>query len=188
MPEDLLQIPTSTTEWRKSNILIVDDEPGILRQVERDLLLEDFQLLKAASGEEGLKIIEKEPVHVIISDQKMGEGMNGTRFLAEARKRRPHLLGIILSAYSESNDVLAALVYDPLGVYLPARGMMEATDGTRRMSIPASRQFTEVFAAEFRARLEKIRERLSAIRIPILPLCTHEPVTEQVLTALGKRR
>ncbi len=88
------------------------------------------------------------------------------------------------------NDVLAVLVYDPLGVYLPANrdSQMQATDGTRQMSVPASEDFSERFAAEFRARLEQIRQRLRAVRIPILPLCTHEPVTEQVLAAIGKRR
>lgn len=86
------------------------------------------------------------------------------------------------------NDVLAVLVYDPSGLRLPTAGQMEATDGQRRMSVPDGAQFAERFEAEFRARCDQIRERLRAIRIPILPICTHEPVTEQVAAALGGRR
>lgn len=85
------------------------------------------------------------------------------------------------------NDVLAVLVYDPLGAQLPASGKMEATDGKRRVSIPENARFQERFAAEFRARSERLRDRLRAIRIPVLPLCTHEPVPEQVMAALGRR-
>lgn len=84
------------------------------------------------------------------------------------------------------NDVLAALVYDPLGICLPQCGEMDATDGERRAPVPAGGEFAEAFAAQFRARLEAIRSRLRAIRIPILPLCTHEPVPQQVLAALGR--
>ena len=85
------------------------------------------------------------------------------------------------------NDVLAALVYDPLGAQLPADGKMEATDGRRRFCIPASARFQQQFAAEFRARGSQIRDRLRSIRVPVLPLCTHEPVPEQVMAALGGR-
>lgn len=85
------------------------------------------------------------------------------------------------------NDVLAVLVYDPLGAQLPASGKMEATDGRRRVSIPENARFQEQFAAEFRGRCEQLRDRLRSIRVPVLPLCTHEPVPEQVMAALGRR-
>jgi uncharacterized protein (DUF58 family) len=85
------------------------------------------------------------------------------------------------------NDVLGVLVYDPLGARLPASGNMDATDGRRRVSIPETAQFQEQFAAAFRWRSEQVRDRLRAVRIPVLPLCTHEPVPEQVMAALGRR-
>jgi uncharacterized protein (DUF58 family) len=86
------------------------------------------------------------------------------------------------------NDVLAVLIYDPLGARLPEAGQLEATDGRQQLPVPSGEQFAERFETEFRLRCERIRERLRAIRIPILPICTHEPVTEQVLAALGRRR
>ena len=86
------------------------------------------------------------------------------------------------------NDVLAVLVYDPLGIQLPGLEGMHATDGSEQLQIPSDAQFTNRFEDVFRQRVEQIRERLRAIRIPILPLCTHEPVAEQVRAALGERR
>lgn len=83
------------------------------------------------------------------------------------------------------NDVLAVLVYDPAGIRVPASGFMEATDGRQRVAIPAGSQFARAFETEFRKRCEQLRERLRALRIPILPICTHDPIPEQVLAALG---
>jgi len=85
------------------------------------------------------------------------------------------------------NDVLAVLVYDPLGIHLPASGQMEATDGQLRVAVPVDSEFHTQFETAFRARAEQIRQRLRSIRIPVLPICTHEPVPQQVLTALGRR-
>jgi uncharacterized protein (DUF58 family) len=85
------------------------------------------------------------------------------------------------------NDVLAVLVYDPLGIHLPATGHMEATDGERSVAVPVGSQFHTEFETAFRARADQIRQRLRAIRIPVLPVCTHEPVPQQVLSALGRR-
>ena len=86
------------------------------------------------------------------------------------------------------NDVMAALVYDPLGIRLSAVGQMTATDGPRRLSVPAGESFADRFEAEFRTLGSQLKERLGALRIPILPICTHEPVVEQVRTALGTAR
>ncbi len=85
------------------------------------------------------------------------------------------------------NDVLAVLVYDPLGVRLPISQAIEATDGVQRVTVPKGEPFAKRFEDEFRVRCDRIRERLRAIRIPLLPICTHEPVTQQVLAALGGR-
>jgi len=85
------------------------------------------------------------------------------------------------------NDVLAVLVYDPLGIHLPASGQMEATDGQRRVAVPVGSRFHTQFETAFRARADQIRQRLRSIRIPVLPICTHESVPQQVLTALGRR-
>ena len=86
------------------------------------------------------------------------------------------------------NDVLAVLVYDPLGVRLPAVGQMEATDGQRRITVSRGDPFAKRFEAAFQVRCDQIRERLRAVRIPILPICTHEPVAEQVAAALGGKK
>lgn len=86
------------------------------------------------------------------------------------------------------NDVLATLVYDPLGVSLPELAGADFTDGSRAATVDVDSKVNERFIEEFRRLSETIRTRLRAIRIPVLPICTHEPVAGQVMTALGERR
>ena len=86
------------------------------------------------------------------------------------------------------NDVLAVMIYDPLGIRLPVQGQMAATDGRQQIAVPEDGQFEDRFEAAFRDRCDALREKLTAIRIPILPICTHDPVKDQVLAALGQRR
>ena len=86
------------------------------------------------------------------------------------------------------NDVLAILVYDPLGIRLPSASPLVATDSQRQFFIPEGDPFSQHFEEQFQARCDQIRERLDAIRIPILPICTHDPVPEQIQQALGRRR
>lgn len=85
------------------------------------------------------------------------------------------------------NDVLAVLVYDPAGIRFPVSGLMEVTDGQRRSAIPEDSHFVQAFETQFLKRCSQLRERLRALRIPILPICTHDPIPEQVLAALGGR-
>lgn len=83
------------------------------------------------------------------------------------------------------NDVLACLVYDPLGISFPVSSPLRLTDGTNLRTILPDRNFEENFRRAFMERCTELRSILDAIRIPILPICTHEPVLDQVLYALG---
>ena len=50
---------TSIQKLPRCNILIVDDEPKILEQLEQDLAFEDFNMIKVHSAEEGLKWLKE---------------------------------------------------------------------------------------------------------------------------------
>jgi uncharacterized protein (DUF58 family) len=96
-----------------------------------------------------------------------------------------HQLATRLAAH---NDVLAALVYDPLGAELTSPHELQATDGEQQLSMATDARFAQRFQDAFRARCDQLRQRLRSIRIPILPICTHDPVIDQVLSALGSHR
>lgn len=93
----------------------------------------------------------------------------------------------LITKLAGHNDVLAALTYDPLGIRIPGGQSVEATDGQRRTQFHANASFNQRLQAEFQQRADRIRLRLRGIRVPALPLCTHEPVVDQLRAALGAR-
>ncbi|MBK7945934.1 MAG: response regulator [Flavobacteriales bacterium] len=88
-------------------VLFVDDEDNNLKAF-RASFRREMEVLVAPSGNEALKILEKEPVHVIVSDQRM-PGMSGSEFLAIARQRHPQIMRMLLTGYSDLEAVVKAV-------------------------------------------------------------------------------
>jgi PAS domain S-box-containing protein len=94
------------TSNERPTILVVDDEQSILDALE-DLLEDDFTILKATSGVEGLKLMDQHTVSVVLSDQKM-PGMKGEEFLA--RVAASHVTTrVLLTGYTDFEDLVRAV-------------------------------------------------------------------------------
>ncbi len=93
---------------KRYRILAVDDEVNILHSLRRLLRKENYELLLANSAEEGLNILEKGEVNLIISDQRM-PGMKGVEFLKRVMELYPDTIRIILSGYTDVNAITAAI-------------------------------------------------------------------------------
>ena len=91
----------------------------------------------------------------------------------------------LVSSIAAHNDVLAVMTYDPFGISLPRQAGLEVTDGAVTREVPTGERFQGAFEACFKERVDAIRGVLGSLRIPILPLCTHDPVGEQLRVALG---
>ena len=88
-------------------ILVVDDEPANTRMLER-FLRNDFEVISAGSGSEGLDLLTIHDVALIISDQRMPE-MTGVEFLMRSAEMRPHCVRIILTGYTDASSLVDAL-------------------------------------------------------------------------------
>ncbi len=93
---------------KKHTVLFVDDEQRVLKSIKRGLIGEPYRTIFAASGMEALEILAEKPVEVIVSDMKMPE-MNGLELLQEVAKRHPEIIRLVLSGYSHTSTVLAAV-------------------------------------------------------------------------------
>ena len=89
-------------------VLCVDDEENILNSLKRLLRNENYRLLTASNGPEGLRILRENQVHVIISDQRMAE-MSGIEFLACVKEEYPDTIRIILTGYTEVDTITEAI-------------------------------------------------------------------------------
>lgn len=89
-------------------VLCVDDEQNISHSLKRLLRKEAYRLLTASSGAEGLKLLEENDVHLVISDQRMPE-MSGTEFLSIVKERYPHAIRIVLTGYTEVDAITESI-------------------------------------------------------------------------------
>jgi len=89
-------------------VLLVDDEPDILRSFQRQLR-KDFSITTATSGAEGLKLIETEkPFAVVVSDFQMPE-MDGIRFLQQFKAKSPDTTRVMLTGQADLNVAMEAV-------------------------------------------------------------------------------
>ena len=91
----------------KHAILLVDDELANLQKLKRTFL-EEFQVHEATSGEAALELLREREVVAIITDQRM-PGMSGVEFLRESLQVRPEVIRIILTGYTEVEDLMDAI-------------------------------------------------------------------------------
>lgn len=89
-------------------VLCVDDERNILTCLNRLLRKENYRLLTASSGEEGLELLANNAIHLVMSDQRM-PGMNGTDFLAKVKEIYPDIVRIILTGYTEIDSIMNSI-------------------------------------------------------------------------------
>ena len=94
-------------------VLIVDDEVRSLESLKR-LLSEDFVVKIASNVEEAEALLRTEWVQIILCDQRMPD-MTGVEFLKKVREQWPDVIRMIISGYTDSEDIISAL--NDAGVY-----------------------------------------------------------------------
>lgn len=99
-------------------ILCVDDEQNILNVFKRVFLDNNYMILCATSGQDGLKMLEQEDVQIVISDYRMPV-MNGIEFLKEVCKRWPQTVRIMLSGYADTAAVVSAINEGQIYKFIP---------------------------------------------------------------------
>jgi two-component system response regulator HupR/HoxA len=80
-------------------VLFVDDEPDILEIADLNYA-GDFRLFTASNGTAALDIVAREPIVVLVTDQRM-PGMTGLELIRTARARRPDMIPSLLTGYGD---------------------------------------------------------------------------------------
>src|ERR671916_455388 len=106
-------------------LLTVDDDPQVLRAIERDLRRHfgrDYRVVGADSGDAALDALDElqrrdEPVALLLADQRMPH-MTGVEFLEQARDRVPDAKRVLLTAYADTEAAIRAINTVRLDYYL----------------------------------------------------------------------
>nr|WP_272907714.1 sigma-54 dependent transcriptional regulator [Hydrogenophaga sp. SL48] len=94
-------------------VLVVDDEVRS-QDAMRRTLDEDFTVFTASSADEARGLLQRQPVSVILCDQRM-PGVTGVTFLKEVREQWPETVRIVISGYTDSEDIIAGI--NEAGIY-----------------------------------------------------------------------
>ena len=95
------------TSRKPAHLLLVDDDPGLLKLLGMRLVSEGYSVVTAESGQEGLKVLSREKIDLVISDLRMDE-MDGLQLFTEIQKQQPGMPVIILTAHGSIPDAVAA--------------------------------------------------------------------------------
>ncbi len=100
-------IPQAAPE-ASATLLFVDDEANILSSLKRLFRPQGYRIFTAESGAQGLEIMARETIDLVISDMRMPE-MNGAQFLERVREGWPEPVRILLTGYAEIGATIEAI-------------------------------------------------------------------------------
>lgn len=89
-------------------VLFLDDEPNILKAIQRLLRNEPMRVLTATDPNEALDILRETPIQVVVTDQRM-PSMSGVDFLSAVRDQHADMVRIMLTGYTEMNIAVEAI-------------------------------------------------------------------------------
>ena len=117
----------ATPASQRPVLLTVDDDPLVLRAVERDLrqnqfLSSSFRIMRSSSGQDALDLLAKveergESVAMFLVDYRMPQ-MNGMEFLVKAIEQEPDARRVLLTAYADTDAAIRAINEVKLDYYL----------------------------------------------------------------------
>ena len=152
-------------------ILCVDDERNVLRALQRIFLDDDYEIVIAGSGEEGLKVMEESgPFQVVISDYRMPI-MDGVEFLKAVYVRWPETVRIVLSGYADAGAIVAAINEGHIYRFIPKPWNDEELRITIQNSLERfflqkrNRELLEDLAAVNQALEEKVQLRTEQLEL-----------------------
>ncbi len=109
----------------KPVLLTIDDDPGVLRSLERDLRMEygsRFRVLGVDSGATALEVLQKlklrnQPLALLLVDQRMPH-MTGVECLQQAMQLFPEAKRVLLTAYADTDAAIRAINLVKIDYYL----------------------------------------------------------------------
>ncbi|WP_282498075.1 two-component system response regulator GlrR [Pantoea stewartii] len=123
-----------------AHLLLVDDDPSLLKLLGMRLSSEGYQVTTAASGPDALRLLQKEKIDLVISDLRMDE-MDGLALFGEIQKRHMGLPVIILTAHGSIPEAVAATqqgVFSFLTKPVDRDALYKAIDEALAQRVPVS--------------------------------------------------
>ena len=146
-------------------VLLVDDDPGLLRLLSIRLSAEGYDVETNESAEEALIAVNRFQPDVVLTDLRMAR-MDGIELLQELQERSPGLRVIIMTAHGTIPDAVKATQSGAFGFITKPIEKDELLDHVRRaVEVSGTAEFDEDWATSIITRNHVMRERLSQARM-----------------------
>ena len=180
-----------------ATLLLVDDEPNVLSSLKRLLRPQGYRIFTAESGAEGLEIMARDTVDLVISDMRMPE-MNGAQFLEQVNQRWPDAIRILLTGYAEIGATIDAINKGHIYRYiskpwedndivlsiqhaLRQKQLERANRGLEDLTRKQNEELKDLNAnleAKVKARTEELRQTMGFLEV------THEKLKKGFITSI----
>ncbi len=168
-PRRVITSRTAPPRERSGNVLVVEDQPAILRMVTRGLESAGFDVHQARTGEEAQGLVREEPssIELLVTDVVL-PGMSGVALAKWMRARRPDLPVVFISGYMGDELGMDLDIGMPIA-FLPkpfsAAELVERADLVLELSRPSSRGGEILMATPHVRDVEALRHLLGRIGI-----------------------
>src|SRR5688572_2190359 len=182
---------------KRHTILVVDDEPDVVKSV-KDLLRLDYRVIGATSAAEGMDFLHKEEVHVVMTDQRM-PATTGVEFLKHVRGEAPEAVRLLFTGYADIHAVIDAINQGNVYRYItkpwdPDELQALIREACERYDLIVERKLLLAEVQHKNAELEKANAELlqsSLLKSAFIQVASHElrtPLTiMNGLTGLARR-
>ena len=149
----------------KGKILLVDDDPGLLRLLSIRLRAEKYEVEAVESAHKALAVLNRFRPDLVITDLRMDK-MDGIGLLKELQSRSPGLRVVIITAHGTIPDAVTATQSGAFGFLtkpIDKDELMETVE--RAMKVSAAVEVDEDWAAEIITRNQKLQETLAQAKM-----------------------
>ncbi|RLA23925.1 MAG: two-component system response regulator GlrR, partial [Gammaproteobacteria bacterium] len=155
----------NTNPETKGKILLVDDDPGLLRLLSIRLRAEEYEVEAVESAANALGVLHRFHPDLVITDLKMDK-MDGIGLLKELQSRAPGLRVVIITAHGTIPDAVTATQGGAFGFLTKPIDKDELMETVQRaMKVSGSAEVDDDWAAEIITRNQKLKEILAQAKM-----------------------
>ena len=160
----MMTMPNKHT-GEKGKILLVDDDPGLLRLLSIRLRAEDYEVEAVESAEKALGVLNRFRPDLVITDLRMDK-MDGIELLKELQSRAPGLRVLIITAHGTIPDAVTATQSGAFGFLTKPIDKDELIETvSRAMEVSGPANVDEDWASEIITRNQGLREILAQAKM-----------------------
>jgi DNA-binding NtrC family response regulator len=148
---------------KKHTLLVVDDEADVCDSV-HDLLRREFRVLKARNAEEGLRLMQENEIHIIMTDQRMPK-VTGVELLTDVRTGHPQAIRMLFTGYADLDSIIAAINQGHIFKFLKKPWQPEELEQAVREAAGEYDRLVEQAeaVAHLRGEMQRLHDRISTL-------------------------